>query len=468
MVGTRTWPLLLLCCSALASPVPTSTTTYIPTTDIGIFLESTTDVPASWRVRGWVEEPNVRGSFEILWTSLVTIFLCTHSMLILNMAAPNDTQWAIARRRVLWMAIAILGPEFPLTFAAGQWSRACQSVMAFKSLGGRWTMRHAFFADMGGFVLCPRDSKPFPLNTKQLLWLVVNKKVERPLVTAEELWDRSKQTRLVRVIMSVQTGYFVVQCIARVQQGLAVTTLELNTLAIVVCSLITNMVWLHKPSEVSIPIKITTPFSSEELCGGQQWQLTPLDFVDENGPGYSVNIQPFMRMPVINSERPIQRIPNDRFPTDPHGCQEYSLCFATLVFTAVHVAGWRIGFPSRIEETLWRASSLLLFGITAVFWVLETIASWFRLGRWERLYLRLFAKGRLPEFERRQLRRRQTADTKPKAPLPQPWEFWTITPLAVIYGIARMYLIVEAFLEFRNMPASAFLNVRWSAYIPHA
>jgi hypothetical protein len=47
-----------------------------------------------------------------------------------------------------------------------------------------------------------------------------------------------------------------------------------------------------------------------------------------------------MGLPVISAQRPVQRIPNDRFPLNPYGVQEYFLCFATLLFTAIHVAGW--------------------------------------------------------------------------------------------------------------------------------
>ncbi|KAJ9656387.1 hypothetical protein H2198_004965 [Neophaeococcomyces mojaviensis] len=420
------------------------------------------------RVSGWVDQPNFRGTFDIICTCITTIFICTYSMLVLNIPAPKDKELRIVGRRILWMAIGILGPEFPLTYAAGQWSRACQSVTAFnasKEYQG-WTMRHAFFADMGGFVLHARESAPFPLNAKQLHWLVVNKKVEYPEISDKELWDKSKQDRIVKLIMAIQTTYFVLQCIGRAIQQLAITTLELNTLAIVVCSLMTSFVWLHKSADVRIPIIVKSAFTIEEIIGNRTWKLTPLDFVDENGPGYSVNVQPFMKMPVIRPERPIQMIPNDRFPTNPHGAQEYFLCFATLVYTGLHLTAWNFPFPSHIERILWRTSSLLLFGITVAFWILETMASWMRLERWERFYLHLTDRKKLPQFEAELLRRRQTENRVP-AQLPQLWEFCAITPLALLYGLGRMYMIVEAFLEFRNMPATAYMTVEWSEYLPH-
>jgi hypothetical protein len=51
--------------------------------------------------------------------------------------------------------------------------------------------------------------------------------------------------------------------------------------------------------------------------------------------------------------------------------------------------------------------------------------------------------------------------------LPLTWEFATITPMAFIYGLARLYLIAEAFAELRNINASAYVNVEWTNFIPH-
>lgn len=87
------------------------------------------------RIKKWVDQSNYRGTFDILWTCLASIFISTYSMLCLNVPAPTDTVARRTGRRLLWMALGILGPEFPLTYAAGQWSRAKQSVQAFRKSG---------------------------------------------------------------------------------------------------------------------------------------------------------------------------------------------------------------------------------------------------------------------------------------------------------------------------------------------
>ncbi|KAK3326033.1 hypothetical protein B0H66DRAFT_588703 [Apodospora peruviana] len=369
-------------------------------------LRCTIQPDGNGRVTGWVSEPDFRGTWDIVWTCFVTVFICSFTVLCLNVPAKDDTPFVLFRRRLFWMLLAILAPEIVLTYAAGQWSRAQHSVNDFHQAGYKqWTMRMAFFADMGGFVLETRDCEPFPLNAKQLHWLVVNERVDYPDARAEEIWDKSKQDRFARLITAFQVSYTILQAIGRAVQHLTITILELNTLGIVVCSLMTAFAWLHKPADVRTPVRITPKMGKttiiHEITGnnGLAWRTTPLDFVDANGPGWAMNVQPFMKMPVISPERPIRRIPNDRFPMDPYGFQEYCLCFATLLFTAVHVAGWNFSFPTELERILWRVSSLVLFSVTAAFWMLETVASWMRLGRWRRLYLWLTDRSALLDLD---------------------------------------------------------------------
>ncbi|KAI1740893.1 hypothetical protein F4680DRAFT_458454 [Xylaria scruposa] len=243
--------------------------------------------------------------------------------------------------------------------------------------------------------------------------------------------------------MSFQVGYLIIQCIGRAVTHLTITALELNALAIVVCSLMTSFAWLHKPSDVRTPIILRTDANLSDLPGYREWRPTPLDFVDENGPGWSVNVQPFMRMP------------------------EYCVCFATLVFTGIHVAGWNFTFPSRIESILWRIPSLILLSVTAAFWILETMASWKRLGRWTWIYLRLTDRRRLADFEKAKADELSREVPRPLTSLPLPWEFWSIAPVGLLHGVSRLYLLVEAFLELRNLNGTAFLNVDWTYFLPH-
>ena len=94
---------------------------------------STLTVASDGRVYGWVDEPYTRGTLTIAWSCLFTIFICTYTMLCLNVPSKNETSLDIIRRRLSWMVLAIAGPEFVLTYASGQWGRARDSVKPFRA-----------------------------------------------------------------------------------------------------------------------------------------------------------------------------------------------------------------------------------------------------------------------------------------------------------------------------------------------
>ncbi|KAI9808922.1 MAG: hypothetical protein M1827_007147 [Pycnora praestabilis] len=373
-------------------------------------------------------------------------------------------------RRLFWMGLAIAGPEFVLTYASGQWGTAEASVKLFHDSGYKqWTLRHGFFADMGGFLLEPRDSTPFPITSRHLHWLLVQDYLPYPDVTTEEIWDKSKQDTIAKIITCFQIGYLVLQCLGRAAQHLAITTMELSALAIVVCSILTSLCWLQKPLDVRSPIRLPIAASIDEILkeageiAAKPYKQTPLDFVDDLGPSWALNVQPFMHMPVTPYERPIPRFGNDRLP-NLSGHQETVLCFSTLAYAAIHLAGWNFTFPTKTELVLWRVSSMFLFGNTVAFWIVETSAAWYRVGRWQRFFYMVFNPSKLGDVEMARLRREASREPK-KLPLKP--EFWGIFPLAITYAAARGYLIVEIFLGLRSLEPSAYLCVNWASFIPH-
>jgi len=185
---------------------------------------------------GWVSSPDGRGTFDILWNCLFTSFLCTWVSLHLNVPAPEDGETSILVRKLRWMLQAILGPEFVLAFATGQRAEAKRCLEAFRSTGHeKWTLRHAFYANMGGFTLQSPDHVPFPINGKQILWLVDHGFLRFPEIDERSIWDKSKADTFAKCITCVQTVWLVVHCVFRAVQQLPVTTLELTTVSFVIC-----------------------------------------------------------------------------------------------------------------------------------------------------------------------------------------------------------------------------------------
>lgn len=99
-----------------------------------------------------------------------------------------------------------------------------------------WTLTHSFYCIIGGFTIFPLESpKPFPVNSEQLLWLLKYGYIELPSISLEELKDKSKSDSLLKSIAIFQALWFLIQCVGRYAQSLPTTTLEITTIAYVLC-----------------------------------------------------------------------------------------------------------------------------------------------------------------------------------------------------------------------------------------
>jgi hypothetical protein len=59
-----------------------------------------------------------------------------------------------------------------------------------------------------------------------------------------------------RLLAVGQAFWFVASSIARPIQGLSMTTLELTTISFVIMMFATSYLWIHKPSDVSMPVTL--------------------------------------------------------------------------------------------------------------------------------------------------------------------------------------------------------------------
>ena len=64
-----------------------------------------------------------------------------------------------------------------------------------------WTLQHAFFANMGGFVLRSPDYQcPFPIDAEQLLWLIKHGYLPYPQIEKRAIDDKNKADSLTRYV----------------------------------------------------------------------------------------------------------------------------------------------------------------------------------------------------------------------------------------------------------------------------
>lgn len=129
---------------------------------------------------------------------------------------------------------------------------------------------------MGGFMLYDDEYPIEVLDYSRLVQLLKDQAIDAPMVTERSLQDRSKGDTISKGIIVLQTTWFVLQCIARAQQRLPLSELEVITLAFAVMNAAIYATWWDKPQgvEMSIPIPLkrvkkevgisTTPSTSEE------------------------------------------------------------------------------------------------------------------------------------------------------------------------------------------------------------
>jgi hypothetical protein len=241
--------------------------------------------------------------------------------------------------------------------------------------------------------------------------------------------DKSKGDALSKGLALAQGLWFCVQYFARIHQHLAVTQLEVATLAFAVVNVFIWALWWSKPLDVQWPIVVGPPKAEE------------VDLTRRAGPKDLSGLIKFFGIifgdysweedrydPLLSSS-----VPSFWTSPDSENMTEfkYGLIFEFLVgivFGAIHCAAWNAGFPTAEEMWIWRSSSLTVTVIPILWWagfVLAQINFLAVLG------------------------------------------VMLLVLLILIYVLARIPLLLLPFIALRSLPPPVFTDVNWSIYIPH-
>jgi hypothetical protein len=366
-----------------------------------------------------------------------------------------------------WMAFTLIFPEVTSAVAIEQYESASQSVKDFALLQHpshpEWTMRHAFFADMGGFVLQSPDFPPFPVDSQQMLYLVREGYISFPDVDKQTIQDKNKADGFARLIMILQTTWFVVQVVARAFQHLAVSTVELAVLGFVFCTYISTALWLKKPLDVGTPIVLKTEFRMADILlkagdrAKDPYKMTPLDFADAT-PGISA-VTPFwfalgylLGIGIPPKSRPIDFFPNSR-TIPPRGSGTFTMILETVgatFFVGIHLIGWNFTFPTNLELLFWRVANLTLVGIMVCY------------------LLFLHVGGLIARCVGKFLFKKEARTTLDLLKLCPAWFLVLVIGSVVgLYSVARLYIIIEALVGLRALPTGAYATVDWTSFLPH-
>jgi hypothetical protein len=112
-------------------------------------------------------------------------------------------------------------------------------------------------------------------------------------------------------------------------------------------------------------------------------------------------------------------------------------------FGGIHCIGWNYIFPTRAEETIWHVSSITITGVPA----LVAFSA-----------LALYAEERLEDTH---------AVAGTLCIFFGSLSFFFATVGVIPYILARVLLLVEAFISLRDLPTDALLAVRWTSFLPH-
>ncbi|KAF7985794.1 hypothetical protein HWV62_429 [Athelia sp. TMB] len=287
-----------------------------------------------------------------------------------------------------------------------------------------WTLQHAFFLISGGFHFYLNGQPTYPCSFDDITELVRTCRLAAP--TKEELKDKSKGDNLSKAIAIFQTLWFVAQCIARRAQNLAITNLEIMTLAYTVFTVAMYAAWWHKPLNIGCAIRVAgdRPRNTDrdgtswaELL--HHWRSPARDTLDRH-----------KRVPTFWSSA--YSHPGSRIPVQA----DIAALAVAMVFGAVHCAAWSYAFPTLKEKLIWRASAVVIAAIPVPivfsFLVLNPLFGDVEQG---------FMSG--------------------------PVTFIYLTLAAITYVPARILLLVLTFTTLRDLPPSAFQTVQWTTLIPH-
>ena len=417
-------------------------------------------------VHGWVASPNERGTIDIVWSCIVTIVLCSWSVLFLNVPDKYDFRSYLATK-LSWVAFTIFFPEILASFAQVQYLSARYSVSAFTKLGYHdWSMTHAFFADMGGFMLDPPDYPPFPVNAHQIHYLVEHGFIDFPSIQRDTIQDKNKADAFVRILTSIQILWFALQCIGRAIQHLNVSMLELDVVAIVLCTFPTFYFWFHKPLDVDTTVTLYLEGSLElrdvlvlaEGVAKRPFELTPLDFINPPPDPYQIldpimwGLEHLLRLGTNSAHVPITRFKNtSRMNPGKVTVSEWAISTGiSLTFICIHFIAWDFNFPSPLERDFSRSAFVLLLGSGFTFGNLWFLTIW-----------------QLPNLCRRLGVPQVDTATQLMYQIHPILQYALTIPVIGAYGLARLFIIIEGFASLRALPASSFRGVEWSNMFLH-
>jgi hypothetical protein len=249
-----------------------------------------------------------------------------------------------------------------------------------------------------------------------------------PKITSAEIADKSKGDTFVKLITSFQVLWFILQVIVRAVRHLSISQLEIAVAAFGICAIITYVLLLPKPKGVDIPITLI------EFEGRIPIDLDRFKTLRERV------LQRYVRALFVPGDDIINEVDlmGSHIPDDAldAGLEELivlhvGISIGGVIFGATHVAAWNFSFPTLIEQTLWRAASIMATALLPTMYFPMLLEQFFLHGYFP---LKLI-------------------------------KYWNIF-FGSLYVVARAFLLVEIFRTLFYLPEDAYVTT-WAANLPN-
>ena len=327
---------------------------------------------------------------------------------------------------------------------------------------------------MGGFQIDVSDhasQRPVirGLRPHILLDLAKDGQFDKLNVAAADLVDKSKFDVFGSLVAGVQALWFCVQCIARVREGIAISLLEVWTVAHVSMSFFTLILWWQKPQFVNrghVILHHSRLLEIEKLIGYEK-------AMSQSGPSVSKtrsekDAYVYTEMVKANTDRVRRKramrralseldfltsqgeslwmfhISQSRkmrerwFDEKVHFWATSAFWAPVAVYGSIHLAAWNAHFPTTAERILWLVAAA----------VITVVGTLYASGIW---LVYWFGSSKLKE----------TIPSPNGPPIRYAHLLGSLT-----IG-AHVYLSIESWLALRSLPVSAFQTVEWATVFPH-
>ncbi|KAL8642158.1 MAG: hypothetical protein Q9228_001118 [Teloschistes exilis] len=379
---------------------------------------------------------------------------------------------------------------------------------------------------MGGYHLQAPGYPAFPLNARQLFFLISNGHVDFPAEDETDIDDKNKRDGLARLLTVAQILIFLIKSVVRASQHLAITSLELTTLAFIFAMILASWFWKDKPQDVNKPFVLKSKASISEILTSvsiissnesktllrtgtfvadvltvnqqagvifnEEYIYTPLDFLSNEE--WFINMawtrgRKFLRQVTLNllwkekdPSRPVKKIRSDIVPSLSLPLMIICECLV-IAYSAIFLAGWNIAFPTPVEKLLWRITTSIMLGFGFLggwlfFFVDVGVVRKQQRDAASNSALRTMGQGAVgwlvPRDVLAQVNERGPGgagwehvyfERIPKVPRPL---LVVAATMSVVYFWTRLFVLVEDFVSLRSLPDSAYTTVAWTRNLPHS